>query len=161
MTVTACRKPRGKQCGFFLTAEDDSTARVEKSSDIGPAPRTPTGKQIDGMLQSLPTPESRTRSSRSLFATDSSRGGYLQRLDDTPTRHRFRADEDGDLSSLIFGLLQKDGIVLRSSTESAIRHVIGDRISGYEAKLQNSGESLDNAFKKIDELEKGGGSAIS
>jgi hypothetical protein len=132
---------------------------MEKSSDIPPAPRTPTGKQIGGMPQSLPTPETVTGLNTSLFG--SSRRGYLQRPDDTPTPHRFRADESGDLPSLILSLLQNDGIVLKSSTESAIRHVIGDRLAGYEAKLQNSAESLEMAFKKLDELEKGGGSAIS
>jgi len=151
----SCPKSRGQQCGFFLTAEDDATARMEKSSDIPPAPRTPTAKQIGGMPQSLPTPETGTGLNTSLFS--SSRRGYLQRPDDTPTPHRFRADENGDLPSLIFSLLQNDGIVLKNSTESAIRHVVGDRLAGYEAKLQNSAESLEMAFKKLDELENRGG----
>ena len=159
MAVAACPKPRAQQCGFFLTGEDDATARLEKSSDIPPAPRTPTGKQIGGMPQSLPTPEMDTGLNTSLFG--SARGGYLQRPDDTPTPHRFRADENGDLPSLILSRLQNDGIVLKSSTKSAIRHMIGDRLAGYEAKLQNSAESLEMAFKKLDELEKGGSSAIS
>jgi len=154
-----CPKPRDRQCEFFLTEVDDATARVEKSSDIPPAPRTPTGKQTGGMPQSLLTPETGTGSNTSFFG--SSRGGYLQRPDDTPTPYRFRADENGDLPSLILSLLQNDSIVLKSSTKSAIRHVIGDRLAGYEAKLQNSAGSLELAFKKIDELEKGGGSAIS
>jgi hypothetical protein len=113
------------------------------------------------MPQNLPTPETGTGLSKRLFAASPFRERYPQKPDTSPTPYRFRADETGDLPSLIFGLLQKDGIVLKSSTESAIRHLVGDRLAGYEAKLQNSAESLEMAFKKLDELEKGGGPAIT
>ncbi len=104
------------------------------------------------MVQSLLTPETGTGSI--LANTNSSRGTFLRRVDGTPTPQRFRADENGDLLSVIFGMLEKDGIVLKSSTKSAISHVISERIAGYEAKLQNSAESLEKAFRKLDELEK-------
>lgn len=94
-------------------------------------------------------------SSRGLFADDSSRRGRIQGLNDSPTPNRFRVDGKEDLPSLILGLLRKDGIVLKGSTESAIRHMIMDRLRGYEAKLQNSAESLQMAFEKLDELEEG------
>ena len=110
------------------------------------------------MLQSLPTPGTATGSSGGRFATESSRRGHLQRLNDSPTPRRFRVDGDEDLPSLILSLLQKDGIALKGSTESAIRHLIGDRVAGYEAKLQNSAESLEMAFQKLDDIETGGGS---
>jgi len=161
VTVAACPKARGQQCGFFLTGEDDTAARREKSSDIQPAPHTPTRKQTSGASRALPTPDTGTGLGTRLFTANSSREGYLQKPDDTPTPHRFRADENGDLPSLIFGLLREDGITLKSSTESAIRHMIGERLAEYKAKLQNSTESLEMAFKKLDELERAGGSATS
>lgn len=132
-----------------------------KNPDIPPAPHTPTGKQTSGMYQTMPTPETGRSVGTRLFTANSSRGGHLQKPDGTPTPYRFRADENGGLSSLTFSLLQKDGIVLKSSTESAIRHVIGEWLAGYEAMLQNSAESLEMAFKKLDELERGDGSTTS
>lgn len=158
MTVASCTH---RQCGFFVTGEDDATARVEKSSDIPPVPRTPTGKQNSGMPQALPTPETGRSYATRLFTTNSSRGGNLQKPDGTPTPHRFRADENGDLFPRIFSLLQKDGIALKSSTEAEMRHMIGEWQAGYEAKIRNSAESLERTFKRLDELDVGAGSSTS
>lgn len=156
MTVVSCTK---RQCKFFLAEQDDAVARVERSSDIPPCPHTPTGKQISGMTHTLLTPETVTDLGTRLFTPGSSRKGLPQRLEVSPTPHRFRDDENVDLPSFIIGLLQRDGLALKSSTESEMRHVIGDRVAGYEAKLQNSAESLKMAFRKIAELERVTGSA--
>ncbi len=51
------------------------------------------------------------------------------------------------------GLLQEDGIALKSSTESTVRHAIGDRIGKFEAALKNSDNSLSFALQKLEELE--------
>lgn len=161
MPVARCPKTRDQQCNFFLTADDDATARVEKSSDIPPAPRTPTGRQMGGMPQALPTPDTGmgigagSGAGSGLFGASFSRRAYFQRPNESPTPHRFRADEGGDLASLILGLLQKDGIALRISTESAIRYHIGDQVAAYEAKLQNSAETINMLYGKLDEMEKG------
>ena len=56
--------------------------------------------------------------------------------------------KDSDLASLILDRLQEDGVAIKSSTESAIRYMIGDRVVGYRAKLVHSIESLDTEFKK-------------
>ena len=110
------------------------------------------------MPQSLPTPD--TGTGRGLFDPSSSRRGYFPRPDETPTPHRFRAGEDGDLPSTILSLLRGDGVVLKSSTESAIRYLIEDRLAVYEARLQKATESINTAYNKLDELEPGGGSAV-
>ncbi len=84
-------------------------------------------------------------------------------LNDSPTPHRYRGggegrgDEDADeLASLVIGLLRRgDGVAIRGSTESAIRHTIGDRVAKYNAALLNTEKSLSFAQKKPDELERG------
>lgn len=158
MPVASCTR---RQCNLFVTEGDDATARVEKSSDIPPVPRTPTGKQNSGMPQALPTPETGRSYATRLFTTNPSRGGNLQRPDGSPTPHRFRADENGDLFSRIFGLLQKYGIALKSSTEAEMRHMIGEWRAGYETQIQNSAESLQRTFKRLDELDGGAGTSTS
>lgn len=81
-------------------------------------------------------------------------------INDSPTSQRTRAGpgEDDDLASLVVRLLQQGGLTLKSSTESAVRHAIGDRVSKYEAALQNSEKSLAFALNKLGELEGDGGS---
>lgn len=83
-------------------------------------------------------------------------------LNDSPTSHRYRGggegrgDEDADeLASLVIGLLRRDGVAIRGSTESAIRHTIGDRVAKYDAALLKTEKSLSFAQKKLDELERG------
>ncbi|KAJ6442868.1 ZIP family zinc transporter [Purpureocillium lavendulum] len=160
-----CPGPREQQCRFFLAEADDIRSRLVKSSDVAPAPRTPTGTRgADAAAVSLLTPETGTNVRRRLFANGSSRkrpapdhGHHNQ---DTPAPRRLRlasslgGDEDGDdLPTVVFGLLEKDGIVLKTSTKAAIRHAIGEYVAPLKAKWQNSKDSLDEAFEKIDELE--------
>ena len=56
---------------------NDATARVKTSSDIPPAPRTPTGKLISGMPRTLPNPDAGT--GWGMRFADSS--GYRQDVD--------------------------------------------------------------------------------
>ena len=66
--------------------------------------------------------------------------------------------EDGDadeLASLVIGLVRCDGVAIRSSTESVIRHTIGDCIAKYNTVLLNTEKSLSFAQKQLDELEGG------
>jgi len=76
-------------------------------------------------------------------------------------RQRTDHHDKNDLPTLVFELLQSDGLALRSSTKFAIGHVILEREAASKAKLQNAKESLEMALEKIDELEGHGHSASS
>ncbi|KAM3426054.1 hypothetical protein NHJ13734_009698 [Beauveria thailandica] len=153
----SCTKPRDQQCGFFLTAVDDNVARLTKASNVPPAPRTPVSTRTQPWL----TPRTGS-SSRDVFFGGSAIRTRNLNLDDSPTSHRYRGgdegrgDEDADeLASMVIGLLRRDCVAIRSSTESAIRHTIGDRVAKYDAALLNTEKSLSFAQKKLDELERG------
>ncbi|KAI0124076.1 hypothetical protein BJ170DRAFT_638072 [Xylariales sp. AK1849] len=144
-TFARCPKPRDRQCRFFLAGDDEAPARVERYSEIPPAPRTPTGKQTCGPGQTLLTPSTCGGASprRTLF-----------KQDDTPTPQRFVPVEYEDLASVVLSRLEKDGRILRDSTELAIQQIIGDRLAGYEARLASSAKNLGRAFRKVEELER-------
>ncbi|KAM3521619.1 hypothetical protein MY4038_008967 [Beauveria bassiana] len=153
----SCTKPRDQKCGFFLTAVDDNVARLAKASNVPPTPRTPAATRTQPWL----TPGTGSSSRDVLFGGSAARTRNLN-LNDSPTSHRYRGggegrgDEDTDeLASLVIGLLRRDGVAIRSSTESAIRHTIGDRVAKYDAALLNTEKSLFFAQKKLDELERG------
>ena len=154
--VASCRKPRGQHCGFFLAAVDDNVARVARASDIPPTPKTPVSTRTQPL-----TPATGSSSRDVLFGGSATRTRNLD-LNDSPSSHRYkgadegRADEDADeLASLVIERLRRDCITIRSSTESAIRHLIGDRVAKYDAVLGNTEKSLSFAQQRLDELERG------
>ncbi len=140
-----------KDCKFFLTEADDAKARLEKSSiDVPSAPKTPVSRRT---TEAMPTPNTGSSSRMNIFDS----GARASRVSSSGTpmaRRLVHADSgDGDLASFVMRLLQQDNIALKSSTESTIRHAIGDRIGKYEAALKNSDNSLTFAFQKLEELE--------
>ncbi|XWW92174.1 hypothetical protein V2A60_000097 [Cordyceps javanica] len=167
----SCTKPRDQKCGFFLTAADDAVARLSQASTVPPAPSTPAAPT---RTQPWLTPGTGSSSRGVLFGggNDTTRTRRLD-LDDSPTSHRYRGGggggigggegcggDDGDdeadqLASLVIGLLRRDGVAIRGSTESAIRHAIGDRVAKYDAALMNAEKSLSFAHEKLDGLERG------
>lgn len=154
--VASCTKPRGQQCGFFLTAVDEDVARLARTSNVPPTPKTPVSTHTQSWL----TPGTGS-SSRVLFGGSATRTRNVDLNDSPSSRHNSgggegRGDEDADeLASLVIGLLRRDCVAIRSSTESAIRHIIGDRVTKYDAALVNTERSLSFAQKRLDELERG------
>ena len=150
--VARCKEWRTENdCKFFLAEADDAKARLEKSLDIRDAPKTPASRRTgDAML----TPNTGSSSKMNLFGSRTRRD-CVQGMNDSPTMRRFRImdGDDDDLASHVIALLKQDGGALKSSTESAVRHTIGDRIAQYEAALQNSEKSLNFALQKLGELE--------
>ncbi|KAK3346323.1 hypothetical protein B0T25DRAFT_276587 [Lasiosphaeria hispida] len=144
-----CPGERDQQCDFFLTAEDEPRMRMEKSSDTPPAPRTPRQRQASTQRYS-PTP--RTGRTPSL-ASSPRRRLFMKRLDATPSPHQYRSGEEENLTSIILGLLEADGITLKLSTEVRIRSSIQDAQVGLEARLMASKESLERVLKSMDEME--------
>lgn len=156
--VASCNNPRDQQCGFFLTAVDDDKARLARASNIPPTPRTP----ISTRTQTLITPRTGPGSRDVLFGASATRTRNLD-LDDSPSSHRSRGDREvvrgdedaNELASLVIELLRRDRVAIQRSTESAIRHIIGDRVAKYDAVLVNTEKSLLFAQEKLAELERG------
>ncbi|OAA34106.1 hypothetical protein BBO_09329 [Beauveria brongniartii RCEF 3172] len=141
-----------KDCGFFLTKADEAKARLEKSSKEAPsAPKTPVSRRT---IESMLTPNTGSSSRVKLFG-GGGRAGRLSSVNDSPTARRFAHvdSSDDDLASVIIHLLKQEGIGLRSSTESLVRHAIGSHVGKHEAALKNSNDSLAFALQKLDELE--------
>ncbi|KAJ6781748.1 hypothetical protein PWT90_08208 [Aphanocladium album] len=156
LAVASCTRPRDQQCTFFLAAVDDTEARLARTTNVPPVPKTPVSTRTQAWL----TPGTGS-SSRDLFGSGAARNRSLN-LSDSPTPHRYRSggygrgDDDADeLASLVLGILRRDGVAIRSSTESAIRHTIGDRVAKYDAVLLNTEKSLSFTQMKLDELERG------
>ncbi|KAK8143151.1 hypothetical protein G3M48_007632 [Beauveria asiatica] len=137
-----------KDCRFFLTEADEAKARLEKAPS---APQTPVARRT---IEAMPTPDTGSSSRANLFS-DGSRAGRLSSVHDSPTTRRFAHvdSSDDDLASVVIHLLKQEGIGLRSSTESLVRHVIGSHVGKHEAALKNSNDSLAFALQKLDELE--------
>lgn len=132
-------------------------ARLAKASNVPPNPRTPSSTRTQAWL----TPGTGSSSGNMLFGGSATRARNLN-VNDSPTPHRYRGGAEGrgaegadELASVVIGLLRRDGVAIRSSTESAIRHSIGDRVAKYDAALLNTEKSLSFAQKKLDELERG------
>ncbi|KAF1739531.1 hypothetical protein CRV24_001466 [Beauveria bassiana] len=141
---------------WFCGSVDDSVARLVKASNVPPNPRTPAPTRTQPWL----TPGTGSSSRDVLFGGSATRTQNFS-VSDSPTSHRYRGggegrgDEDADeLASLVMRLLRLDGVAIRRSTESAIRHTIGDRVAKYDAALLNAEKSLSFAQKKLDELER-------
>ncbi|KGQ09546.1 hypothetical protein BBAD15_g5114 [Beauveria bassiana D1-5] len=125
-----------KDCKFFLTEADDEKARLEKSSiEVPSAPKTPVSRRTTEMM---PTPNTDSRSRVNLFS-GAGRAGRLSGVNDSPTAHRFvHVDSgDGDLADVVIRLLEQEGITLKSSTESLVRHAIGSRVGKNQPRRRN------------------------
>ncbi|KAK3343368.1 hypothetical protein B0T25DRAFT_554184 [Lasiosphaeria hispida] len=147
-----CSSQRDQQCGFFITAEDEPRMKIKMSADTPPTPRTPrTPRQRQASIQRyLSTP----RTGRiSPLASSPRRRLFMKRPDVTPTPHRFRNRDEENLTSIILGLLDGDGIILKLSTELRLRSAIQDVQVGLEARLMASNERLERVLETMDEME--------
>ncbi|PQK11399.1 hypothetical protein BB8028_0003g00250 [Beauveria bassiana] len=139
---------REKDCKFFLAEADEPRARLEKAPS---APQTPVARRT---TEAMPTPHTGSSSRVNLFS-GGGRAGRLSSVNDSPTARRFAHVDtsDDDLASVVIHVLKQEGIVLRSSTESLVRHAIGSHVGKHEAALKNSNDSLAFALQRLDELE--------
>ncbi|KAM3539161.1 hypothetical protein ARSEF1564_007916 [Beauveria bassiana] len=137
-----------KDCKFFLAEADEAKARLEKAPS---APQTPVARRT---TEAMPTPHTGSSSRVNLFS-GGGRAGRLSSVNDSPTARRFAHVDtsDDDLASVVIHVLKQEGIVLRSSTESLVRHAIGSHVGKHEAALKNSNDSLAFALQRLDELE--------
>lgn len=119
--------------------------------EVPSVPKTPVSRRTAEMM---PTPKTDSRSRLNLFG-GAGRVGRASSVNDSPTARRFAHVDSGDddLACLVIHLLEQEGIALKSSTESLVRHAIGSRVGKYEAALKNSKDSLAFALQKLDELE--------
>ncbi|OAQ79334.1 GRF zinc finger domain-containing protein [Purpureocillium lilacinum] len=164
---------RAKTLNVILTPE---TLTSPRSTDPRSNSSQSTSSQSSTIPATLPTPDTgKTTLKRRLFTSsgsstsgDDSNGSssrkrrrLLSLHDDSehspsPSSRQVRQRTDhhdkNDLPTLVFELLQSDGLALRSSTKSAIRHVILEREAASKARL-HAKESLEMALEKIDELE--------
>lgn len=155
-TVASCRGwGTDRDCKFFLTEADEAKARSEQHTQEAPStPRTPVTRRTADLMQ---TPTTGSNSKVNLLA----RSGKARRVasaSESPSAHRFidadtdDGDED-DLASFVVELLGNEGIAMKSSTESLVRHVIAGRVGKYKAALKTSKDSLAFALEKLNELE--------
>ncbi|KAK5652322.1 hypothetical protein OQA88_10672 [Cercophora sp. LCS_1] len=136
------------QCKFFLAADDEPTARVEKETGVAPVPRTPQSGQTN-KKRSYPTPHTdrmvRFKTPRrTLFGKSPGRASAVH-IDST---------EDESLAASILAILESDGVAVKRSTRLTIQALIEDFQKGLEARLDASQTNLERALEQIGEMEK-------
>lgn len=154
--VARCPRTGRIECEFFLTEVDEPQARLDKTADEPPAaPQTPVSQRTTQTMAATPITDGRSRGN--LFGSGGSGGGRrVANLNESPSASRFANPDGGsddDLAKAVVELLREEGIVLKRSTESRLRHAIGDRVAQHGAALENADISLEFAYQKLRELE--------
>jgi len=146
--VLRCPNQGNDQCDFFLTANDEPGARMEKT-EPPIVPRTPLQGQAS-IKRYLPTPNT----DRIMISTKTPRRNLFGKSPSVASASRIDSErEEGDLTSSILGILEKDGVSLKASTRLRIQSLVEEFRAGLEAKLAASNASFERVMKHIDEME--------